>query len=88
MTGVCVWLGVGWEVLVVSRWKDWVCALPILKEHGESGICIVFSLRWCWGRVGGWLGTGSGRVVWCYVRVCCESGFYVLMAGPGICILC
>ena len=26
---------------------------------------------------------GSGRVGWCYA---CESGFSVLMAGPGICI--
>ena len=25
---------------------------------------------------------------WCYVCVCCESGLSVLMAGPGICILC
>ena len=23
----------------------------------------------------------------CYVCVCCESGFFVLMAGPCICIL-
>ena len=23
-----------------------------------------------------------------YVCVCCEFGFSVLMAGPGICILC
>ena len=28
------------------------------------------------------------RVGWCYVCVCCESGLSVLMAGPGICILC
>ena len=25
---------------------------------------------------------------WCYVCMCCESGLSVLMAGPGICILC
>ena len=43
---------------------------------------------WCWVRVGGRLGPGSGRVGWCYVCVCCESGFFVLIAGPCICILC
>ena len=25
---------------------------------------------------------------WCYGCVCCESRLCVLMAGPGICILC
>ena len=25
---------------------------------------------------------------WCYVCVCCESGLFVEMAGPGICVLC
>ena len=40
------------------------------------------------GRVGGEFGTGSGRMWWCYVWVCCESGLSVLRAGPGICILC
>ena len=34
------------------------------------------------------LGPGSGMVGWCYVCGCCESGLFVLMAGPGICILC
>ena len=34
------------------------------------------------------LGPGSGRVGWSYVCVCCESGLFVLMAGPGIRILC
>ena len=38
--------------------------------------------------VGGRIGPGSGMVGWCYVYVCCESGFFVLMAGLGICILC
>ena len=38
--------------------------------------------------VGGRLGPGYGREGWCYVCMCCESGFFVLMARPGICILC
>ena len=33
----------------------------------------------------GWLSPGSGRVMCCYV---CESGFFVEMADPGICVLC
>ena len=48
---------------------------------GKVGYMTVFWLRWCgwcWERVGGRLGTGSGRVgVLCYVCVCCESGFSV-----------
>ena len=58
---------------------------------GKVGYVSVFWLQWCgwcWERVGGRLGLGSGRVVWCYVYVCCESGLSVLMAGPGIYILC
>ena len=39
----------------------------------------VFGLRWCWGQ-----GCGSGGVM----SMCCESGFFVEMAGPGICVLC
>ena len=54
---------------------------------GGVGRVSVFSLPWCrWG-VGRWLGTGSGKG-WCYVCVSCESGLFVQMAGPGICILC
>ena len=48
-----------------------------------------------WGKWGLCFGCGgvggvgwSGRVGWCYVCVCFEFGFFVLMAGPGICILC
>ena len=42
------------------------------------------------GVVGEWVGglAGSGRVGWCYDCVRCESGFSVLMASSGICILC
>ena len=32
--------------------------------------------------------TWSGGVRWWYVCVRCESGFYALIAGPGICVLC
>ena len=48
----------------------------------------VFGSGRCWGIMGERHGPGSGRVVWCYVCVCCASGFSVLMAVPGICILC
>ena len=30
------------------------------------------------------LGTGSGRVGWCYVCVSCESGLLMYMTGPSI----
>ena len=62
-------------------------------NRGSVGRVSVFWLRWCgwcrWGCGGGcWLGPGSGGVVWCYVCVSCNSGIFVYMAGPGICILC
>ena len=58
--------------------------------------CVCVWIGWggrCWGEwvTGldlGFFGPGSGRVGWCYVCMCCESGLFVLMAGPGICILC
>ena len=53
---------------------------------GKVAYASVFWLRWFLGRVGGRL--GPGRLGLCYVCVCCESVFSVLMAGPGICILC
>ena len=59
-------------------------------EHGEGGICVCVLVAVVWVVLGvaGRLGPGSGRVGRCYVSVCCESGLFVLMAGPGICILC
>ena len=32
-------------------------------------------------------GFSHGMGGWCYVCVCCESGFFMEMAGPGICVL-
>ena len=40
------------------------------------------------GVVSGWPGPGYVRMGWCYIGVCCESGLFVYMVGPGICILC
>ena len=75
---------------------EWVTGLgfDITNSGGTWGkwdMCLCFGcggvvVWWCWGRVGGRL--GPGRVGWCYVCVCCEYGFSVYMAGPGICILC
>ena len=39
------------------------------------------------GVVGEWVGGFGHSLGGCYVCVCCESGLFVLMAGPGICIL-
>ena len=54
---------------------------------GKWDMCLCFGCCGV-GGVGGRLGPRSGRVGWCYVCVCYESGFSVLMADPGICILC
>ena len=43
--------------------------------------------RCCRKWVGG-LDQGLGGVGWCYACVSCESGLFVMMAGPGICIFC
>ena len=59
------------------------------RNMGKVGYVSVFWLQWCgwcWGEWAG--GLGQGGLGWCYACVCCESGFSVLMAGPGICILC
>ena len=89
--------GVCGHVYVFGRcWGEWVTGLGLGFTNSEGtmekmGYVSVFWLRWCgwcWERVGGRLGPESGKVGWCNVCVCCESGVYVLMAGPGICILC
>ena len=59
---MCLCFGCGGEGGVGGEWVGVVL--------GESG------WGWCWGRVAGRFGPGSGRV-WCYVCVWCESGFSV-----------
>ena len=58
---------------------------------GKMGYVSVFWSRWCgwcWRRVGGQLVPGSRRVGG-VMSVCVVSlDTHVLMAGPGICILC
>ena len=56
--------GVGGEV--VSRWENWVWALPILWGHTECWTCVCVLVA-----VGRGLGSGSGAVGRC------ESGFSV-----------
>ena len=51
----------------------------------ESGIgvcCVLVAVVWVVGELVGGLVQGLGGCV------CCESGLFVLMAGPVICILC
>ena len=85
VTCVCVWLG--------RCSGEWVTGLT-LGFTNPGGTCGKWDmcLRFGYDGVGGgeWLGgLGQGLggwVVYCYVCVCCESRFVVLMAG--ICILC
>ena len=82
MTCVCVWLGVGGG--------EWVRGLGFTNPGGTwrkwIWLCVLVAV--VLGGVGGLLGPGPERVGWCFVCVCCESGLFVLMASPGICILC
>ena len=57
---------------------------------GVLGVCLCLGCSGVGGIGGEWVGdlTWVWRVGWCYVCVSCESGFFVLMAGPGIGILC
>ena len=57
-----------------GTWGKWDMCFGCGGVGGDGG-------EWAaWDRV--WEGG------WCYVCMCCESGLSVLMAGPGICILC
>ena len=56
---------------------------------GKWYMCLCFGCGGECGVGGEWvgdLGQCLGRL--CYVCVCCGCGLFVLMAGPGICILC
>ena len=64
--------------------------LGFTNHAGTGGLWDVCLCCGSLGGVGGsgWLGPGSGRVVLCYVCVCCEFGFFVEMAGACVCVLC
>ena len=61
----------------MSGRHDWVWALPILDEHGETGVCVCVLAAVVLGRVGGRIGPGSGRVLWCCLSVCVVSLDYL-----------
>ena len=74
---VCVWLG--------ERDRrcggEWVRGLGLgitnLVGTGgvwDTGLCLSCNCVGSVGRLDGWSGPGSVRVVWCYVCVCCEAG--------------
>ena len=71
----------------VSRMYVDVCYCDMFSV-GRVSVFWLWWCGWCRWRVGRGLGPGSGAVGWCYVCVRCESGFSVLMAGAGICVLC
>ena len=55
---------------------------------GKWDVCLCFGCGGVDGVGGEWVGGYGHSLGGCYVCVCCESGLFVLMAGPGICILC
>ena len=86
---MCMCLAQG---IVASVSGEWVTGLGL--GFTNSGVtwekCDMCQCFGCGGvGVGGeWVGGLGQGLGMCYVCVCCESGFSVLMAGPGICILC
>ena len=76
---VCKTLG-GFGVVGVEKFG--LC--QSCRNRGSVGrVCVCVAAVW-FVLVGVFGLLGSGRVVWWYVCVCCESGFFVEMAGPGI----
>ena len=51
-----------------------------VAAFGLRGVVSVGGVEW-------WLCPRSEMVVWCYVCGCCESGLFVEIAGPSICVL-
>ena len=91
MCGMCMCLARGRMEGVGGEWVTGL-GLGFTNSGGTwgIGICVCVGCGGVGGDGGKWgrLGTGSWRLGWCYVCVCCESGLSVFMAGPGICILC
>ena len=80
---VCVLLGAGWG--------EWVTGLG-LGFTNSGGTWGKWDMCFGCGGVGGVGGEWLGGLVeclagWVVLCVCCESGFSVLMAGSGICML-
>ena len=71
---------------VGGEWSEWMRGLSFTNPVGTGGVLDVCLCLGCSG--GEWvrgLDHGlEGGVVLCL----CESGFFVYIAGPGICILC
>ena len=66
-------------------WGEWIRGLGLGSTNpvgtgGVLGVCL------CCSGVGG--GSDQGLEGCCYVCVSCESGLFVYIAGPSICILC
>ena len=84
---MCMCLDWGGEVR-----GEWIrgLGLSFTNPMGTRGVLAVCLCLGC-GEVGGvgleWVGLGSGRVGRGYICVSFESGFFVWMADPGICIL-
>ena len=51
--------------------EDWVWALPILEEHGETGICVCVLVAVVWVRLGESERLGQGLVGWSGVMFVC-----------------
>ena len=83
--GMCMCLARGWVEGVGGELVRGL-GLGFTNPGGTWGkwdMCLCFG----YGGVGRRLGPGSGRMGWCYVYGCGESGLFVLVAGLGICIL-
>ena len=81
----------GWGRRCVGKWVRGL-GLGFTNPVGTAEVCDVCLCLGCGddggGGVGEWLGPGPERLGWCYDCVCCESRYFVEMAGPGICVLC
>ena len=76
---VCVWLGGG----VGGIGGEWVTGLGLGFTNSVGYVFWLWWCEWCWGRVGGRL--GSGMVGCCYVCILCVDGrsryLYIVLGG-------